>query len=179
MEALFTMPYIFLPDAAWMRRPGEDAPSYHTRVILTLRLMDLLEEENGIWHEAQVTKGFDASAPDWYDEDGDWARGDRLRTAFAQRYSEFDQGDLFDASESVARLSVPASLALWQRDLALHDSAEGRAALEEFMGADTPSTSDELMAGFENGREIVGTLFASLAGLGLEPPDLPDLVNVL
>lgn len=50
---LFRLPFPYLPDIMWMRRPGETIGVYQMRILLTLDLLDLIAVDGqGVWYAA-------------------------------------------------------------------------------------------------------------------------------
>ncbi|WP_148140038.1 hypothetical protein [Bombiscardovia coagulans] len=48
-NGLYALPFIYLPEEIWLRRPGELLAVYHMRIIIALDMLNLLTVEDGLW----------------------------------------------------------------------------------------------------------------------------------
>lgn len=120
---LFTLPYPYLPDVIWMRRPGENLGVYQLRLALALDLLGLIDEDGTGMIRFAILDGMPASDEecrkfadefDRLDDDGAFHRvrmlvESRMRDVWPDGY---DFRESYGFANELAVLSMRGSVVL-------------------------------------------------------------------
>lgn len=189
---LMATPWPYLPDTIWMRRGGEHAYAYHTRLMIALDALDLLQSDaDGAWFTIPDTipvddperldhllDAFDGNTSDPLFDQTRHALADRARRIWPNGYPMGEQRDL---SLTIARLTLSGSIALTvARLIALDGTGYDRTPLfdeaKTQYGTLMPNQldADTLHTWFDQHRADAFTMIDQLTAAGLEPEDAPQ-----